>query len=54
MSAVGSTALVVAADVDGDGDPDCEEQTPVNEFEGEGEVVVGFGTVAHAGGEDPD
>jgi hypothetical protein len=36
VSAVGGATFIVAADVDGDGDPDGEEEGPVCEFQGQG------------------
>ena len=54
MSAIRSNTVLVFANVDREGDPDGEEHAPVDEFEGEGKVCVGEGTVDHAGGHDPD
>jgi hypothetical protein len=33
VTTVGGNALIVTADVDGKGDPNCEEQSPIDKFE---------------------
>lgn len=54
MTTGGSNTFIVTTDVDGERDPDGEEQGPVDEFKYEGNVVVSSGTVDHAGGKDPE
>jgi hypothetical protein len=45
--------FLVLADINGEGNPDSEEHGPVDEFEGEDEVMVALGTMNHARSEDP-
>ena len=53
VTTVRSNAPLVFADVDGDGDPNCKEHSPVDEFEDEGDVMMRNWTMNHAGGQDP-
>jgi hypothetical protein len=54
VSAEGSrSAVFVLANVDTQGDPDSQEHSPVDEFEGEDEVMMRFRAVDHSRREDP-
>lgn len=54
VSATVDGALAVLADVDGEGDPNGKEKRPVDEFEGESEVLVASWAVNHARCQDPN